>query len=102
MYTGPHEEIGWRGYAQTDPKIAYKKEGYQLFQEMWENCADEITSLLFRVRPVTREEEESLHGCHLGLEEGAAPGAPGSGAGGPEKRVAARRRRLRGHVPSHS
>ncbi|RMG15110.1 MAG: preprotein translocase subunit SecA [Planctomycetota bacterium] len=52
--------IGWRGYAQTDPKIAYKKEGYAQFQEMWENCADEIADLLFRVRPVTREEEAAL------------------------------------------
>ena len=52
--------IGWRGYAQLDPKLAYKKEGYSLFQEMWETCADEIASLLFRVRPVRREEEEQL------------------------------------------
>jgi preprotein translocase subunit SecA len=52
--------IGWRGYAQTDPKIAYKKEGYELFQEMWETTAGEITSLLFRVRPVTAQEEQSL------------------------------------------
>jgi preprotein translocase subunit SecA len=52
--------IGWRGYAQTDPKIAYKKEGYELFQEMWMNVADEITTLLFRVRPITEEEEQSL------------------------------------------
>jgi len=52
--------IGWRGYAQTDPKIAYKKEGYELFQEMWEGIADEITSLLFRVRPITQAEEQNL------------------------------------------
>ncbi|MGE0707769.1 MAG: preprotein translocase subunit SecA [Planctomycetota bacterium] len=52
--------IGWRGYAQTDPKIAYKKEGYELFQEMWLNIAQEITELLFRVRPITQAEEESL------------------------------------------
>jgi preprotein translocase subunit SecA len=52
--------IGWRGYAQTDPKIAYKKEGYSQFQEMWEGSADEIAELLFRVRPVTRTEEANL------------------------------------------
>jgi len=52
--------IGWRGYAQTDPKIAYKKEGYELFQEMWEGTALEITTLLFRVRPITQREEEQL------------------------------------------
>jgi preprotein translocase subunit SecA len=52
--------IGWRGYAQTDPKLAYKKEGYAQFQEMWEGSADEISDLLFRVRPVTQQEEASL------------------------------------------
>jgi preprotein translocase subunit SecA len=52
--------IGWRGMAQTDPKIAYKKEGYELFQEMWENTADEIAGLLFRVRPVTQQDEAAL------------------------------------------
>jgi len=52
--------IGWHGYAQQDPKIAYKKEGYKLFQEMWEGTADEITGLLFRVRPVREEEERQL------------------------------------------
>jgi len=52
--------IGYRGYAQQDPKIQYKKEGFELFQEMWENIADEITGLLFRVRPIKREEEEQL------------------------------------------
>ncbi len=52
--------IGWRGMAQTDPKIAYKKEGYELFQEMWENIADEIATLLFRVRPVSRQDEAAL------------------------------------------
>jgi preprotein translocase subunit SecA len=52
--------IGWRGMAQTDPKIAYKKEGYELFQEMWETIADEIATLLFRVRPVTRQDEAAL------------------------------------------
>jgi preprotein translocase subunit SecA len=52
--------IGWRGMAQTDPKIAYKKEGYELFQEMWENIADEIATLLFRVRPVSRQDEQAL------------------------------------------
>jgi preprotein translocase subunit SecA len=52
--------IGWRGMAQTDPKIAYKKEGYELFQEMWESIAEEISTLLFRVRPVTQQDEASL------------------------------------------
>ena len=52
--------IGWRGMAQTDPKVAYKKEGYELFQEMWESSALEIADTLFRVRPVRQEDEAVL------------------------------------------
>jgi uncharacterized protein YecA (UPF0149 family) len=29
---------------------------------MWENIADEVTDLLFKVRPIKREEEEALLG----------------------------------------
>jgi preprotein translocase subunit SecA len=65
--------IGWRGMAQTDPKIAYKKEGYELFQEMWEGLSDEITGLLFRVRPVSKQEEEAKLGSMWKAKEYTAP-----------------------------
>jgi preprotein translocase subunit SecA len=49
--------IGLRGYAQIDPKIAYKKEGYELFERMIAAVEEEVTQLLFRVRLVSEEEE---------------------------------------------
>jgi len=42
--------IGMRAYAQTDPKYAYKKEGYELFEEMIQSMQEEVTSLIFRLR----------------------------------------------------
>ncbi len=53
--------INYRGYAQQDPKVAYKKEGYELFQEMWENIGDEVSDLLFRIQPVKEEKIEQLN-----------------------------------------
>src|SRR5690606_2233033 len=42
--------IHLRSYGQKDPKIAYKTEGYEMFQEMIENLRSSVTQLVFRVR----------------------------------------------------
>jgi preprotein translocase subunit SecA len=51
--------IGLRGYAQIDPKVAYKQEGYQMFQEMVENLRRSVTELVLRVQ-VRQEDEQKL------------------------------------------
>jgi preprotein translocase subunit SecA len=57
--------IGMRSYAQIDPKVAYKQEGYQMFQEMIENLRSSVTQLIVRVR-VRAEDEQGLQS---GLKE---------------------------------
>jgi preprotein translocase subunit SecA len=42
--------IGLRGYAEQDPKIAYKREGTRMFNEMLENIRERLTDLVFKVR----------------------------------------------------
>jgi preprotein translocase subunit SecA len=42
--------IGLRGYAEQDPKIAYKREGTRMFNEMLENVRERVTDLIFKVR----------------------------------------------------
>ena len=42
--------IGLRGYAEQDPKIAYKREGTRMFSETLENCRERVTDLIFKVR----------------------------------------------------
>jgi preprotein translocase subunit SecA len=54
--------IGMRGYSQLDPKIEYKKEGFELFRVMMGSIEDEVTNLLYKVRLVTPEEEQALLG----------------------------------------
>ncbi|MCK4343301.1 MAG: SEC-C domain-containing protein [Phycisphaerae bacterium] len=42
--------IGLRGYAEQDPKIAYKREGTRMFNEMLENNRERVTDLIFKVK----------------------------------------------------
>jgi preprotein translocase subunit SecA len=44
------EGIGLRGYAQQDPLIVYKREGFELFQEMVSRIKEETLGILFRIQ----------------------------------------------------
>jgi len=50
--------IGLRGYAEQDPKIAYKREGTRMFQEMLSNCRERVTDLIFKVQLAVRPDEQ--------------------------------------------
>jgi len=56
--------IGLRGYGQVDPKTEYKREGFQLFENLLHAIEDEVTSLILRIR-IQREPPPA--------SEGAAP-----------------------------
>ncbi len=44
------EGIGLRGYAQQNPLIVYKKEGYELFQDMINRIQEETLGIMFRIQ----------------------------------------------------
>ena len=44
------EGIGLRGYAQQDPLVVYKREGFEMFMEMIERIKEETVRFLFRVQ----------------------------------------------------
>ncbi|TYT73219.1 preprotein translocase subunit SecA [Desulfobotulus mexicanus] len=48
--------IGLRGYAQQNPLIMYKKEGFAMFQDMIQRIKNEVIGILFRVQ-IRRETE---------------------------------------------
>jgi len=53
------EGIGLRGYAQQNPLLVYKKEGYDMFQDMIARVKEETMGILFRIQiaePGAREE----------------------------------------------
>jgi preprotein translocase subunit SecA len=50
------EGIGLRGYAQQNPLIVYKKEGYDLFSDMMTRINEETLGILYRIQ-IERPEE---------------------------------------------
>ncbi len=50
------EGIGLRGYAQIDPLVAYKKEGFEMFEQMLHSIQEEIARLIYRVQVQTTQE----------------------------------------------
>jgi preprotein translocase subunit SecA len=50
------EGIGLRGYAQQNPLIVYKKEGYDLFADMMTRINEETLGILYRIQ-IERPEE---------------------------------------------
>ena len=53
--------IGLRGYGQRDPKLEYKREGFEMFQEMLFQIRESVFRALTRVRVqrVSPEEEQA-------------------------------------------
>jgi preprotein translocase subunit SecA len=54
LYSLDHlkEGIGLRGYGQRDPLVEYKKESFQLFQDMRRRIEEEIVRYLWWLKPV--------------------------------------------------
>ena len=53
------EGIGLRGYGQRDPLIEYKKESFEIFQEMMERIQDRVVKYLWKTEVVVEREGES-------------------------------------------
>src|SRR5579864_3785843 len=53
------EGIGLRGYGQRDPLVEYKKESFDLFQEMMERIQDRVVKYLWRMEIVLEQEQET-------------------------------------------
>ena len=75
------EGIGMRAYGQRDPLVEYKRESFDLFQEMMERIEDQVVQYLYRVelsaaaperrRPVQRA--TAVKAEALGLSAASAP-----------------------------
>ena len=50
--------IGLRAYAQKNPKQEYKREAFELFQELLNSLKHDVARVLFKVEPMT---EEQMH-----------------------------------------
>ncbi len=54
------EGIGLRGYAQQNPLIVYKKEGFEMFQDLISRIKEETLGILFRIQIVEPEKINDL------------------------------------------
>jgi preprotein translocase subunit SecA len=54
------EGIGLRGYGQKDPLIEYKKEGFDMFEEMKQRIVETTVENLFRIKVAAREQSQEI------------------------------------------
>ncbi|MFO7963588.1 MAG: preprotein translocase subunit SecA [Desulfobacterales bacterium] len=54
------EGIGLRGYAQQNPLLIYKKEGFELFADMIERIKEETIGILYRIEVAKPEEVDTI------------------------------------------
>jgi preprotein translocase subunit SecA len=69
--------IGLRSYAQVDPKLEYKKEGFEKFRMLLNSVSSTVASLIFRM--VVREQDEQRlesrwNSAEAVPQAGASPG----------------------------
>ncbi|MBI2900142.1 MAG: preprotein translocase subunit SecA, partial [Planctomycetes bacterium] len=92
--------IGLVGYAQIDPKLQYKREGTELFNEMMDAIENDVASLIFRVQEAAVSEDRMARrwrGAQFRKDEVQAFAGGQEDADGEEaKPVPARARKLPG------
>ncbi len=67
------EGIGWRGLSQRDPLVEYKREGFDIFQEMERGLKADYVTYIYRVENVKVREEEMKQLSYSGGEEPNQP-----------------------------
>jgi preprotein translocase subunit SecA len=61
------EGIHLRGFAQIDPLVAYKNEGFEMFTELMNNIWDEFARYIFNVEVSVEPEQQQQAGPRWGL-----------------------------------
>ena len=67
------EGIGWRGLSQRDPLVEYKREGFDIFQEMERGLKADYVTYIYRVENIRVREEEMQQLSYSGGEEPNQP-----------------------------
>jgi preprotein translocase subunit SecA len=77
------EGIGWRGLSQRDPLVEYKREGFDIFQEMERGLKEDYVTYIYRIENIRLREEEmqQLSYSGGGEEPNQRPKSPRSSEG---------------------
>ena len=89
------EGIGWRGYSGIDPKVLYKKEAYDMFQQMLASVQDEVVRIMSFIS-ISLEPQTPQSGSRPMTMQGAdedGMGGPGAPARADRRRAAKGRHR---------
>ena len=88
------EGIGWRGYAGIDPLVLYKKEAYDMFQQMQASIQSEVVGVMssIQISLDPQVQQDPLMDLSELLEQGADE--DGMGDAGPVEAVASPARRV--------
>ncbi|MBF0485908.1 MAG: preprotein translocase subunit SecA [Candidatus Omnitrophica bacterium] len=79
------EGMGLRALGQRDPLVEYKREGFRMFQAMFDTIHINVAEMIFKLRPVEEEpqmksvfgtRQEAVHQEFSGLTGRIDPGAP--------------------------
>jgi preprotein translocase subunit SecA len=61
--------IGLQAFAEQDPRVMYKKEGYEFFQQMMAGVRDKVTDLIFRARLAGPAEARNAYNATEAIHE---------------------------------
>lgn len=64
------DSIGLRAYGQQDPVVAYKKEGFDMFEAMTAGIQEDAVRLIMRAKVVSEEEKTDQSRWNEGRKEG--------------------------------
>ena len=70
------EGIGLRGYAQKDPLVEYKKEAFELFEEMSRNIVSDILTSLYKIQIKEESSVKIAPKQHINRSDGDRPHEP--------------------------
>jgi preprotein translocase subunit SecA len=87
------EGIGLRGYGQRDPLVEYKKESFDLFQDMMERTQDRVVKYLWKMEIVLEQEQSETQRVQRSLPPQKPKQQPMyfSGSGGAEPQTVKRK-----------
>ena len=78
------EGIHLRGFAQIDPLVAYKNEGYKMFQELMDSIWEEFARVIFHVEvKIEPNQAEQMFGAERRRRGGDVQYSGGTGRGAP-------------------
>jgi preprotein translocase subunit SecA len=82
LYSLDHlkEGIGLRGYGQRDPLVEYKRESFQLFQDMKERIEQDIVRYMWWLRPVATDDSAAQTRTAARRQSPLVLNAPGEAA----------------------